>query len=74
MRLIYQSLKPIILTTKEQFLASKSQLFFCLETLLHEEILLAIYNQFPRLGKTVAKDSFREYKFNGYQMNKYDFL
>ncbi len=55
-----------------QFQASKSEIgYFVLDDVLPKDIVSEIYEAFPKNENLVKKQNLREYKYVGYQMDKY---
>ncbi len=70
--LIYLSLQSQKEKLEKQFLESSKKIgFFYLDDLLPTELALKIYENFPDTKELKLNKNIREYKFVGYQMNKY---
>lgn len=60
---------------KAQFKDSKKGIgFFYVDDLLPENLVIDIYNNFPKLTETKQRKNLREYKYVAYQMDKYHAL
>jgi Rps23 Pro-64 3,4-dihydroxylase Tpa1-like proline 4-hydroxylase len=60
---------------KEQFRNSKKDIgFFYVDDLLPDNLVNAIYNNFPKLSETKQRKNLREHKYVAYQMDKYHAL
>lgn len=60
---------------KAQFKDSKKDIgFFYVDDLLPENLVIDIYNNFPKLTETKQRKNLREYKYVAYQMDKYHAL
>lgn len=70
--LILQSLIENKEQLKKQFASSKSEIgYFFVDNLLPEELVLELYNSFPKANEMVLKKSIREDKYVAAQMNLY---
>lgn len=71
--LILQSLIENKEQLKKQFASSKSEIgYFFVDNLLPEELVLELYNSFPKANEMVLKKSIREDKYVAAQMNLYN--
>lgn len=74
-KLILESLQQNHKKLEEQFKTSNDGIgYFVLDDLLPEDLAQQIYDSFPDTKEAVKKQSIREHKYVGYQMNKFDAL
>jgi Rps23 Pro-64 3,4-dihydroxylase Tpa1-like proline 4-hydroxylase len=72
---ILKSLQKNSKNLKEQFKQTHEDIgYFVIDDLLPENLVKQIHDAFPATEKTVKKQSLREYKYVGYQMNEFDSL
>ena len=71
--LIFDQLNAKKESLKPQFLASKSDIgFFFIDDVLPKEVVMKIYEVFPKSNEMVLKKSIREHKYIAAQMNLYN--
>ena len=70
--LIVQKLTEEKESLKERFLESQNEIgFFYIDDLLPEDLVYAVYKNFPKLSESKQRKNIREHKYVAYQMDQY---